>query len=345
MSAIDSVTSPISRLLPVTICAVIAREPGAADMLCSVERAMPQPQAGELLIRVAAAGVNRPDLMQRSGMPIPTGVTDVLGLEAAGTVVAVGSDVTGFVPGDRVMALLNGGGYAEYCLALAEHCLPVPAGLSLEDAAGVPEAAFTVWHNLFELGRLEAGETVLIHGAASGVGSFAVQCAHAAGARVIATAGGAEKIAMLQALGVWRAIDRHEQDFVEVITRCTEGRGVDVVLDNVGGPYVARNLAAMAPGGRHVSLSFLQGAKIELDLQLLMRKSLSLTSSTLRPKSREEKSRLARCIQENLLPWLASGQVRPLIHSRLPLDQAADAHRLLESNANLGKVLLINPAF
>ncbi|MFS2157863.1 NAD(P)H-quinone oxidoreductase [Pseudomonas sp. Pseusp122] len=345
MSAIDSVTSPISRLLPDTICAVIAREPGAADMLCSVERPMPQPQAGELLIRVAAAGVNRPDLMQRSGMPIPAGVTDVLGLEAAGTVVAVGSDVTGFVPGDRVMALLNGGGYAEYCLALAEHCLPVPAGLSLEDAAGVPEAAFTVWHNLFELGRLGAGETVLIHGAASGVGSFAVQCAHAAGARVIATAGGAEKIAMLQALGVWRAIDRHEQDFVDVIARCTEGRGVDVVLDNVGGPYVARNLAAMAPGGRHVSLSFLQGAKIELDLQLLMRKSLSLTSSTLRPMSREEKSRLARCIQENLLPWLASGQVRPLIHSRLPLDQAADAHRLLESNANLGKVLLINPAF
>jgi putative PIG3 family NAD(P)H quinone oxidoreductase len=340
-----AIQHPVSHsLLPETISAVIAREPGTADVLQSVERPMPQPQAGEILIRVAAAGVNRPDLMQRSGMPVPPGTTDVLGLEAAGTVMAVGNGVSDFVAGDRVMALLNGGGYAEYCVALATHCLPVPAGLPLEDAAGVPEAAFTVWHNLFELGRLRAGDTVLIHGAASGVGSFAVQCAHAAGARVIATAGGAEKVAMLTALGVWRAVDRHEQDFVEVIVQCTEGRGVDVVLDNVGGPYVARNLEAMAPGGRHVSLSFLQGAKIELDLQLLMRKSLSLTSSTLRPKSSAEKSRLAACIKENLLPWLASGQVRPLIHSRLPLERAADAHRLLESNANLGKVLLINPA-
>jgi putative PIG3 family NAD(P)H quinone oxidoreductase len=328
-------------LLPETITAVIARQPGGPEVLHSVERPMPLPQTDEVLIRIAAAGVNRPDLMQRNGMPLPPGVTDVLGLEAAGTVVAIGSNVTAFAPGDRVMALLNGGGYAQYCVALASHCLPVSAELALEDAAGVPEAAFTVWHNLFELGRLGAGDTVLIHGAASGVGSLAVQCAHAAGARVIATAGGAEKVALLQALGVWRAVDRHTEDFVAVVAECTEGRGVDVVLDNVGGPYVARNLAAMAAGGRHVSLSFLQGAKIELDLQLLMRKSLSLTSSTLRPKSVEEKARLAQCIRANLLPWLASGQVRPLIHARLALGQAADAHRLLESNANLGKVLLI----
>ena len=331
-------------LLAETINAVIAREPGGPDVLQSVQRPMPQPQAGELLIRTAAAGVNRPDLMQRSGMPVPPGSSDVLGLEAAGTVAAVGAGVTDFVVGDRVMALLSGGGYAEYCVANAEHCLPVPQALSLEHAAGVPEAAFTVWHNLFELGRLQAGDTVLIHGAASGVGSFAVQCAQAAGARVIATAGGAQKVAMLEALGIWRAIDRHSEDFVEVIRQCTEGRGVDVVLDNVGGPYVARNLDAMAPGGRHVSLSFLQGAKIELDLQLLMRKSLSLTSSTLRPKSREEKARLASCIRQHLLPWLASGAVRPLIHAQLPLSQAAEAHRLLEANANLGKVLLTVPA-
>jgi putative PIG3 family NAD(P)H quinone oxidoreductase len=324
-----------------TISAIIAREPGGPDVLQSAQRPMPAPQAGELLIRVAAAGVNRPDLMQRSGMPTPPGTPDVLGLEAAGTVVAVGEDVHDFTPGDRVMALLNGGGYAQYCVALAAHCLPVPDELPLEDAAGVPEAAFTVWHNLFELGRLGAGDTVLIHGAASGVGSFAVQCAHAAGARVIATAGGAEKVLMLQALGVWRAVDRHREDFVEVIAECTEGRGVDVVLDNVGGPYVARNLEAMAAGGRHVSLSFLQGAKIELDLQMLMRKGLSLTSSTLRPKSVSEKARLARCIREHMMPWITSGQVRPLIHARLLLDQAAEAHRLLESNANLGKVLLI----
>jgi len=327
--------------LPQTINAIIAREPGGPDVLQSVQRPLPVPQPGELLIRVAAAGVNRPDLMQRGGMPTPPGTPDVLGLEAAGTVVAVGDGINDFKPGDRVMALLSGGGYAQYCVAPAAHCLAVPAELPLEDAAGVPEAAFTVWHNLFELGRLAAGDTVLIHGAASGVGSFAVQCAHAAGARVIATAGGAEKVRMLEALGVWRAVDRYSEDFVEVIAECTEGRGVDVVLDNVGGPYVARNLQAMAAGGRHVSLSFLQGAKIELDLQLLMRKSLSLTSSTLRPKSIAEKARLAICIRANLMPWIASGQVRPLIHSRLPLEQAAEAHRLLESNANLGKVLLV----
>jgi len=326
--------------LPDTMNAVIAREPGGPEVLQWVQRPVPVPQAGEVLIHVAAAGVNRPDLMQRNGMPIPPGVTDVLGLEASGTVVAVGSGVASFVPGDRVMALLNGGGYAEYCVANAGHCLPVPVGLSLHSAAGVPEAAFTVWHNLFELGRLHNGDSVLIHGAASGVGSFAVQCAQAAGARVIATAGGPHKVAMLEALGVWSAVDRHVQDFVEVVNECTEGRGVDVVLDNVGGPYVARNLAAMAMGGRHVSLSFLQGAKIELDLQLVMRKSLSLTSSTLRPKSNQEKTRLAACIRERLLPWLACGQVAPLIHAQLPLNQAADAHRMLEANANIGKVLL-----
>ncbi|NWC95945.1 MULTISPECIES: NAD(P)H-quinone oxidoreductase [unclassified Pseudomonas] len=326
--------------LPERMSAVIAREPGGPDVLQGVQRPVPVPHAGHVLIRVTAAGVNRPDLMQRSGLPVPPGVSDVLGLEAAGTVVAVGDGVDGLVPGDRVMALLNGGGYAQYCVAHAGHCLRVPAALSLEHAAGVPEAAFTVWHNLFELGRLQRGDSVLIHGAASGVGSFAVQCAQAAGACVIATAGGPQKIAMLEALGVWRAVDRHREDFVDVVNACTEGRGVDVVLDNVGGPYIARNLAAMAMGGRHVSLSFLQGAKIELDLQLLMRKSLSLASSTLRPKSDAEKTRLAACIHEHLLPWLASGQVSPLIHARLPLSQAADAHRLLEANANIGKVLL-----
>jgi len=320
--------------------AMIAREPGGPEVLQRVQRTIPTPKADEVLIRVVAAGVNRPDLMQRSGAPVPAGVTDVLGLEASGTVVAIGSDVTGFALGDPVMALLNGGGYAQYCVANTAHCLPVPARLSLHSAAGVPEAAFTVWHNLFELGRLNKGDTVLIHGAASGVGSFAVQCAQAAGARVIATAGGAQKVAMLQGLGVWRAVDRHQQDFVSVVADCTEGRGVDVVLDNVGGPYVARNLAAMAMGGRHVSLSFLQGATIELDLMLLMRKSLSLTSSTLRPKSTEEKARLADGIRQFVLPWLATGQVRPQIHAQLPLEQAAEAHRLLEANANVGKVLL-----
>jgi putative PIG3 family NAD(P)H quinone oxidoreductase len=320
--------------------AVIAREPGGPDVLALVQRPVPTPQAGEVLIRVVAAGVNRPDLMQRSGAPTPPGTPDVLGLEAAGIVVALGSGVDEFAVGDRVMALLNGGGYAEYCVAQAAHCLPVPTGLALERAAGVPEAAFAVWHNLFELGRLRSGDTLLIHGAASGVGSFAVQCAHAAGARVIATAGGPHKVAMLQALGVWRAVDRHVEDFVCVVNDCTEGRGVDVVLDNVGGPYVARNLESLATGGRHVSLAFLQGAHIALDLQVLMRKNLSLTSSTLRPKSHAEKARLAVCIRTRVLPWLASGLVCPQIHAQLPLAHAADAHRLLEANANVGKVVL-----
>lgn len=260
--------------------AVIAREPGGPEVLQLVERPLPALQAGDVLIRVTAAGVNRPDLMQRNGAPIPSDTTDVLGLEAAGIVVAVGKGVDEFAIGDRVMALLNGGGYAEYCVA------------------------------------------------------------QAAGARVIATAGGAQKVAMLHALGVWRTVDRHVEDFVDVVNDCTEGRGVDVVLDNVGGPYVARNLAAMAMGGRHVSLSFLQGAHIELDLQVLMRKNLSLTSSTLRPKSHAEKARLAVCIRSRFLPWLAARVVRPQMHAQLPLAQAAEAHRLLEANANVGKVVL-----
>lgn len=326
--------------LPEMMNAIIASEPGGPEVLKQVERPRPSLQADEVLIKVAAAGVNRPDLMQRSGMPTPPGVTDVLGLEAAGTVVAVGDAVNFLSVGDQVMALLSGGGYAEYCTAKAEHCLSVPEELSLELAAGIPEAAFTVWHNLFELGRLNYGDVVLIHGAASGVGSFAIQCAQAAGAKVIATAGGSEKIEALKKLGVWRAVDRYSEDFVQVVAEYTQGRGVDVVLDNVGGSYVERNLACLAPGGRHVSLSFLLGPKVEVDLLVVMQKGLSLTSSTLRPKSQAEKARLASCIREKLLPWIASGQVRPMIHAQLSLGQASEAHRILEANENVGKVLL-----
>lgn len=327
-------------MIPEVMNAVIARTPGGPDVLEMVQRPVPRPAAGEVLIRVVSAGVNRPDVMQRTGMPVPAGVTDIPGLEVSGIVAAVGDGVDSLVPGDAVMALLNGGGYAQYCVARAELCFPVPEGLSLSDAAGVPEAAFTVWHNLFELGRLMPGETVLIHGAASGVGTFAIQCAQACGARVIATAGGAQKIAALQQAGVWRAIDRHTEDFVEVIAAETGGRGVDVVLDNVGGPYVARNLSVLAPNGRHVSLSFMQGAKTEIDLLIVMSKSLTLTSSTLRPKSALEKARLAQCIRAHLLPLLSEGKVAPVIYQSVPLAQAADAHRILEANANTGKVLL-----
>ena len=327
-------------MLPEMMNAVIARQPGGPEVLASVSRPVPQPAAGEVLIRVSCAGVNRPDIMQRNGMPLPPGTTDILGLEVSGTVVALGAGVEYPAIGSAVMALLNGGGYADYCVARAELCLSVPDSLPLDHAAGVPEAAFTVWHNLFELGRLQPGETVLIHGAASGVGTFAIQCAQACGAKVFATAGGADKIAALQQLGVCRAIDRHHEDFASVIEEETQGRGVDMVLDNVGGDYVARNLSALAPGGRHVSLSFMQGAKVELDLQLVMRKGLSLTSSTLRPKSAAEKARLAQNISKHLLPLMASGKISPIIHTTLPLAQAADAHRILEANANIGKVLL-----
>ncbi|WP_313374374.1 NAD(P)H-quinone oxidoreductase [Pantoea sp. CTOTU50773] len=327
-------------MLPEMMNAVIARQPGGPEVLASVSRPVPQPAAGEVLIRVSCAGVNRPDIMQRNGMPLPPGTTDILGLEVSGTVVALGAGVEYPAVGSAVMALLSGGGYADYCVARAELCLSVPDSLPLDHAAGVPEAAFTVWHNLFELGRLQPGETVLIHGAASGVGTFAIQCAQACGAKVFATAGGADKIAALQQLGVCRAIDRHHEDFVFVIEDETQGRGVDVVLDNVGGDYVVRNLSALAPGGRHVSLSFMQGAKVELDLQLVMRKGLSLTSSTLRPKSAVEKARLAQNISKHLLPLMASGKISPIIHTTLPLAQAADAHRILEANANIGKVLL-----
>lgn len=320
--------------------AIIARQPGGPEVLELVQRKVPQPGAGEVLIRVASAGVNRPDLLQRNGMPLPPGVTDVLGLEVSGTVAALGAGVDYPAVGTPVMALLNGGGYADYCVARADLCLTVPQNLPLAQAAGVPEAAFTVWHNLFELGRLQPGDTVLIHGAASGVGTFAIQCAQACGARVVATAGGAEKVAALRQLGVWRAINRHSEDFVAVIVDETQGRGVDVVLDNVGGDYVARNLSVLAPGGRHVSLSFMQGAKIELDLQLVMRKGLSLTSSTLRPKTASEKMRLAQCISKHLLPLIAAGKIAPTLYQTLPLAQAADAHRILEANANIGKVLL-----
>ncbi|WP_312209989.1 NAD(P)H-quinone oxidoreductase [Pseudescherichia sp.] len=320
--------------------AIIARQPGGPEMLTQVERNVPQPGPGEVVIRVASAGVNRPDILQRNGMPLPPGVTDVLGLEVSGTVAALGTGVDALAPSAPVMALLNGGGYAGYCVARAELCLPVPENLPLAQAAGVPEAAFTVWHNLFELGRLQPGETVLIHGAASGVGTFAIQCAQACGARVVATAGGAEKVAALRRLGVWRAIDRHSEDFVAVILEETQGRGVDVVLDNVGGDYVARNLSVLASGGRHVSLSFMQGAKIELDLQQVMRKGLILTSSTLRPKSDAEKARLAQRISKHLLPLITAGKIAPIIYQTVPLAQAADGHRILEANANIGKVLL-----
>ncbi|SMG51925.1 NADPH2:quinone reductase [Paraburkholderia susongensis] len=306
------------------------------------ERPVPVPGAGQVLLRVLAAGINRPDIMQRQGLAMPApGATDVLGLEACGEVAACGPGVERLVPGTRVMALLPGGGYAPWCIAYAEQCLPVPPGLTDVEAGALPEGLFAVWHNLFELGALQMGETVLIHGAAGGIGTLAIRMAHAAGARVIVTAGIKEQLPELMAMGAAKAINYHDTDFVAACRQATDGLGVDVVLDMIGGDYVKRNLDALAFGGRHVSLSFLQGSRVDLELLTLMQKQLSLHSSTLRPQSLAEKARMARLIERRVLPLLADGRVRPRIHEKLPLARVADAHRMLERGDVFGKLVLI----
>lgn len=320
-----------------TMQAIVAPRAGGPDILTLVERPVPVPGADEVLIEVAAAGVNRPDLMQRSGaVPLPPGTTDVLGLEVAGRVV----DGDAAWRGQSVMALVKGGGYARYCIAKTSHCLPVPAGLSLEQAAALPEALFTVWHNLFERGRLAEGETVLVHGGASGVGTIAIGMALARGAKVVATVGSDAKKAAIAALGAI-AVNYRSENFVASALAATGGKGVDVVLDIVGGSYVTRNLEALAPGGRHVSLSFMEGAVVPIDLGMVMRKGLYLTSSTLRPKSDTEKAAIAEALHAEILPLVATGAVAPLIWRTLPLAEAAEAHRILEANENIGKVLLL----
>lgn len=327
--------------LPRMMKAVVASQPGGPEVLQLVERPVPQPGAGEVLVRVAAAGVNRPDVMQRRGaIAVPAGVTDILGLEISGEIVGAGPGVDAASVGQRVAALVSGGGYGEYCLAHSGHCLPIPATLDDTAAAALPEAAFTVWHNLFERGRLAPGETVLIHGGASGIGSLAIQLARAIGATVVATAGGAEKVAYLRELGADIAIDYRNEDFVEVCGKALGGRGVDVVLDIVGGSYVARNFAVMAPGGRHVSIAFMEGAVVPIDLTVVMVKGLTLTSSTMRPKSIDEKTRLARAVEHHVWPLVGRGQVKPSIFRTFELGEAVRAHRLMEENANMGKIIL-----
>lgn len=321
--------------------AVVSARPGGPEVLRLVERAMPEPAAGELLIRVVAAGVNRPDLMQRAGATPPADAGDIFGLEAAGEVIAIGAGVGAFQLGDRVMALLGGGGYATYCVARADHCLAIPSGMSFSTAAALPEALFTIWHNLYERGRLAPGESLLIHGGASGLGSLAIGLAIASGARVVATAGGEEKVGALRRLGVARAIDHQREDFVAVIREELGEDTIDVVLDTLGGEQLSRNLEVMAPEGRHVSLSFFQGAQVSLSLPVVMRKGLTLTSSTLRPKSAGEKARLAACVSRHLLPLITSGRAGPLLYASFPLDAAAEAHRVLEENRNIGKVVLL----
>jgi putative PIG3 family NAD(P)H quinone oxidoreductase len=314
--------------------------PGGPDVLRVVERPVPAPAAGEVLIRVTAAGVNRPDIMQRRGLyPPPPGASDVPGLEVSGEIVA-GMDVA---IGRRVCALVSGGGYAEYCVAPLEQCLPVPSPVSLAHAAAIPETFFTVWTNLFDRARLKAGERVLVHGGTSGIGTTAIQLAHARGATVLATAGSADKVAACEQLGATRAIDYRTDDFVAAVRDATAGEGVDVVLDIVGGDYLARNLECLRMKGRLVQIGLIAGSKAAIDLRPVLQRRLTITGSTLRPRSVAEKGSIARDLEREVWPLLERGAVRPIVHAEFPLARAADAHRELEAGRVIGKVVLITP--
>ena len=322
--------------------AIEIREPGGPDVLIAAERPRPSPGPGEVLVEVAAAGVNRPDVMQRRGSyPPPPGASDLPGLEIAGIVVEVGAGVFDWRIGDRVCALVAGGGYAEYCAAPAPQCLPAPRGTDLVGAAAIPETFFTVWTNVFERGRLQPGESLLVHGGSSGIGTTAIQLARAFGARVFATAGSAEKCAACQRLGAERAINYRETDFVAAVKEATAGRGVDVILDMVGGQYVPRNIDLLATDGRLVQIAIMGGAKAQIDLVHVMQRRLILTGSTLRPRSVAEKGAIARALHQHVWPLLESGTVRPVIHQTFPLRDAAEAHRVMEAGAHIGKLVLV----
>lgn len=327
--------------LPPHMTAIAIDHPGGPEVLTPVQRPVPTPGPGEVLIRVAAAGVNRPDCLQRQGVyPPPPGASDLPGLEVAGTIAAVGADSGDWRVGDRVCALVPGGGYAEYCLTPALQCLPIPAGLSMTAAAAVPETYFTVWSNVFDRGRLQASETVLVHGGASGIGTTAIQLAHAFGARVLATVGSEEKAAVCRQLGADVAINYREEDFVAVAKAHTDGRGVNLILDMVGGDYTARNLDALAVEGRLVQIAFLRSPKVELNLAPLMQKRLTLTGSTLRPRAVADKAAIAEALHAKVWPLLTAGTVKPLIQQLFPLHDAAAAHALMEANRTIGKLVL-----
>lgn len=319
--------------------AVEITEFGPPDVLRLTERARPAPQDGEVLIKVAASGVNRPDILQRLGKyPPPPGVTDIPGLEVSGIITQ--SRHPQWQEGDKVCALLPGGGYAAYAAVPGDHCLKVPETLDLESAAGLPEAVFTVWNNLFVRGQLTAGQTALIHGGSSGIGTAAIQMARLCGARVIVTAGSAEKCAACRELGAELAINYKEDDFVESVKDFTGGRGVDVVLDMVGGSYVPRNISALAPEGRHVSIAFLDGITAQINIAAIMQKRLTLTGSTLRPRPDSEKAALAAGIKEHIWPFIETRELKPVIYKNLPLSRAAEAHRIMEEGDHIGKILL-----
>ena len=314
---------------------------GDPDVLKLSSQSVPDPGLDEVLIRVEAAGVNRPDIMQRKGLyPPPPGATDVPGLEVSGIVVKTGKNVTEPKEGSQVCALVSCGGYAEYCLASASICLPVPEKISLEHAAGIPETFFTVWTNVFERGQLKSGETLLVHGGSSGIGTTSIQLGKAFGATVYTTAGTQEKCEYCKNLGADVAINYNENDFEAEIKTLTENRGVDVILDMVGGPYFPKNIKILAAEGRLLQIALMQGYKAEVDFRPLLMKRVTLTGSTLRPRSIKEKAEIARALRKEVWPLLDSGIIRPIIHQTFPLEKAADAHRLMESSSHIGKILL-----
>ncbi|MPY89765.1 MAG: zinc-binding dehydrogenase [Luteitalea sp.] len=317
------------------------REPGGPEVMQFESRPVPQPGPAEILIRVQAAGVNRPDVMQRLGRyPPPPGASDVLGLEIAGTVVKCGSGVTRWVPGESVCALLAGGGYAEYAVAPEPQCLPLPEGITAREAAVLPETFFTVWTNVFDRGKLEKGETLLVHGGTSGIGTTAIQLGVAWGATVYTTAGTNEKCEACLRLGATHAVNYRADDFGEVLRRETAGRGIDVILDIVGGDYFPKNIALLALEGRLVQIALLRGTTVSLDLGDAMRRRLTITGSTLRPRSVAEKGAIAESLLTHVWPLIATGRVRPVIHAAFPLSEASAAHRLMESGEHIGKIVL-----
>ena len=328
--------------VPSSMIAIAISSPGGPEVLQPRPHPVPGVSAGDVLIRVAAAGVNRPDLLQRQGKYAPPpGAPDTPGLEVAGTLVAIGASVAGWTVGDHVCALVAGGGYAEYCVAPAVQCLPVPRGFSMVEAAAIPETFFTVWTNVFDRGRLQAGETILIHGGASGIGTTAVMLARAFGATVYATAGTPEKCAACERLGATRAINYRTEDFLEVVRAATTGAGVDLVLDMVGGDYVSRNLEVLAVEGRLVQIAFLRGGRVEVNLAPLMQKRLTFTGSTLRPRTPQEKGAIARALHQHVWPRFERGELRPVIHATFPLERASDAHAMLEAGEHVGKIVLV----
>jgi NADPH:quinone reductase len=321
--------------------AIAITKPGGAEVLQPIELPAPTPGRRDVLIQVAAAGVNRPDVMQREGKyPPPPGASDIPGLEVSGTIAECGPDVERWKAGDRVCALVSGGGYAEYCIAPDVQCLPVPESLDVVSAGGIPETFFTVWTNVFERGRLREGESFLVHGGSSGIGTTAIQMARAFGARVFATAGSREKCSACERLGAERAINYKTDDFAKVLRDLTGGRGVDVILDMVGAAYFNRNLDLLALEGRLLQIAVLHGARAEINLVRLLRQRLTVTGSTLRARTVEEKGAIAKALETAVWPLLETGNIRPVICETFPLAKAAEAHRLMESGNHIGKLLL-----